>query len=65
MKKQSLFTLFVGTLVGVLATVESALAEPCGSFPLPACTVPEPSSLPLVVAGIAGVAVVARFFKKK
>lgn len=49
----------------LLAVAKVALAEPCGSFPLPACAVPEPSSLPLVTIGLVGAAVVARFFKKK
>ncbi len=49
----------------LLAVSRAAFAEPCGSFPLPACAVPEPSSLPLVTIGLVGAVVVARFFKKK
>ena len=43
----------------------AALAEPCGNSPLPACAIPEPSSLPLFVLGAVAIGVVARFFKKK
>jgi hypothetical protein len=49
----------------LLTTSLDAFAEPCGSFPLPACAVPEPSSLPLVSLGLVAAVVVARFFNKK
>lgn len=49
----------------MLTTVDAALAFGCGEDGFPACPVPEPGSLPLVLAGIAGAVVVARFFKKK
>jgi hypothetical protein len=52
------------TATGLFALWGSALAEPCGAPPLPACNVPEPGSLPLVILAIAGAAVVARFLKK-
>lgn len=50
---------------GIFGFVGFALADPCGGVGLPACTVPEPSSLPLVTLAIAGAAVVAKYFKKK
>jgi hypothetical protein len=43
----------------------AALAEPCGASPLPACSVPEPSSLPLIIVAAVAVGVAARLFKKK
>jgi hypothetical protein len=50
----------------VLLLISSyALAQPCGNAPLPACSIPEPSSLPLFVLGAVAIGVVARFFKKK
>ncbi|NML15386.1 PEP-CTERM sorting domain-containing protein [Azohydromonas caseinilytica] len=54
-----------GIVGGALATLDAAQANFCGMPGLPACAVPEPGSLPLVIVGIAGAAVVARFFKKK
>lgn len=43
-----------------------ALAQPC-NIGDPGCPapIPEPSSLPLFIAGAVAVAVVARYFKKK
>lgn len=55
----------VGSVVGLfVVTVGSALADPCGAPGLPACVVPEPSSLPLVVLGLVGAVLVGRYFKK-
>lgn len=34
-----------------------ALARPCGLSPLPACEVPEPSTLPLMIVAAVAVAV--------
>ena len=50
---------------GVFGIVGNALADPCGAQGLPACTVSEPSSLALTVLAIGGVAVIAKYFKKK
>lgn len=56
---------FALTAAGLLATMEAAFANLCGTAPLPPCAVPEPGSLPLVIAGLVGAIAVARFFKKK
>ena len=65
MKQPTKLLSLAGVIAGALATVDAAQANFCGMPGLPACAVPEPGSLPLVIAGIAGAVVVARFFKKK
>lgn len=52
-------------LAGALL-IQSTLsfASPCGGPGLPPCDVPEPSTLPLLIAGLVGGWVVARLFKK-
>ena len=56
-----------GLAAGLFSVYGSALAlvngSGCGVGGNP-CNVPEPGSLPLVLVGIVGVAVVARFLKK-
>lgn len=61
MKSMSKF--LAGTTAGFFALCGAVLAAPCGGTGLPACDVPEPSSLWLVAAGIAGVVFVARKLK--
>lgn len=48
----------------LLAQSALSLASPCGGPGLPPCAVPEPSTLPLLIAGIVGGLLVARWFKK-
>lgn len=52
-------------VAGTLVTSGMAFASACGVPGTPACAVPEPGSLSLVVLGVAGAVVVSRFFKKK
>ncbi len=60
---QTFKKLSFGALV-LLGSMGMAIAAPCGGTTGNACTVPEPSSLPLLGLGLVGAIVVARFFKK-
>lgn len=56
---------FIGAVAaGFFALCGTAMADPCGGAGLPACVVPEPGSLPLVLLAVAGAVVVARIFRK-
>ena len=65
MKQRTKLLFLAGVIAGALGTIDAAQANFCGMPGMPACEVPEPGSLPLVIAGIAGAVAVARFFKKK
>ena len=54
----------VGFGAGLFALADAAWAVGCGGANEPPCTVPEPGSWALVVVGIAGAALAAKFFKK-
>lgn len=62
---KSTIKLLGSTAAGWLLAAGPALAAPCGAAGLPACDVPEPSSLPLLLLGGVAAAIVARAFKKK